>query len=116
MIIYLSFYYWMFELFPAFCYCDKDVMNMLVHFFWRIQVLIFLRYLSRHRAPGSQGKSMFSCNRFRHILFWNSPTNMHSAGSACPGSVIGLMQVCVLFLLLLSCVILELCEVQQLAL
>lgn len=103
-------------LFPAFCYCDKDIINTLVHFFWRIQVLIFLRSLSRHRAPGSQGKSMFSCNRFRHILFWNSPASMHSAGSACPGSAISLMQVCVLFLLLLSCVILELCKVQQRAL
>ena len=41
---------------------------------------------------------------------------MHLAGSVCPGSAISLMQVYVLFLLLLSCMILELFKAQQLVL
>ena len=61
---------WVF--FPAFRYYDKGAMNILMHFFWWVQGLIFLRSSSRSGIPGSPEESMFSCNKFQQILFQSS--------------------------------------------
>lgn len=99
-------------LFPAFCYYDKDVINTLVHFFWRIQVLIFLGLYQgteslspRERACLAViGSGTYSSGIVLQVCTWLAVR------------VLALPSVLCRCVSCSCCVILELCKVQQHAL